>query len=213
MQTNLYIIRHGESEANVRNAFLGWGDLPLTQLGHQQAQATARYLDAIPADAIYASTLTRACQTAEATASRRGMTIQKDANLREIHAGLWEFETFDDLKQKFPESFGLWCENIGLARCDGGESVAQLQERFVTAVKNIAEKHAGQTVFIFTHATPLRTLAAHCLQKLPETMKEVPWANNASVTRVIYENGKLTLVEYSRDDFMGSLTTSLPDNV
>ena len=211
--THLYLIRHGQSEANLRDCFLGHGDLPLTALGHQQAQLTAGYLDSIHADAIYASDLRRAYDTAQHTAQRRNMTVTADRRLREINAGEWDFRPFTELVQAYPEAYDLWQHNIGLARCVGGESVVELQSRIVAAVTDLAQRHEGQTIFLFLHATPIRVLRAFCEGLPPEGLQSVPWASNASVSHVVWDGEKLTMAAYSMDHFMGELVTALPDSV
>jgi hypothetical protein len=55
--------------------------------------------------------------------------------------------------------------------------------------------------------------AAHCLKKTPDTIVEVPWASNASVTKVKFEDETFTLLDYSIDHFMGELSTRLPKGV
>ena len=211
MSTTVYLIRHGESQANRRDVFLGHYNMSLTDTGRKQAELTAAYLfDAAPTPAaIYSSDLTRAHETAECTAVRLGMPIVKDERLREIDAGRWDNKSFTELKTEFAESFVVWTHDIGSARCDGGESVAEVQSRFVAAVADLAARHDGETVFIFSHATPVRTFAAHCLGKTSAEMKEVPWPPNASVTEAVYENGAFRLVEYARHDFMGDMVTSI----
>jgi len=66
---------------------------------------------------------------------------------------------------------------------------------------------------IFTHAMPVRVLAAHSLGKQPQDISSVPWAGNASVTKLEYADGALRLIEYGDDSFMGELSTRLPENV
>ena len=215
MGTVIYLIRHGESEANHRDIFMGHGDIDLSETGRKQACVTAKYLysqEPRP-DAIYSSDLKRAYHTAEKTAELYGMPVIQDAGLREIDAGLWEYLTFPELRERFTESFALWSNNIGLAGCDGGETVAQLQRRIVAAVTRIAGKHKNGNVFLFFHATSIRVFAAHCLGKKPEEIKDVPWPANASVTKVDYDGEKFRMLEYSQDGFMGDLLTKLPDNV
>ena len=211
--TKFYLIRHGESQANAVHQFIGQTDLDLTERGHAQAEATAEFLKGIPVDAIYASDLLRAYHTAVHTAEKKGMGIVKNTALREIYAGLWETRMFDDLPRLFPESFGIWRENIGLARCDEGESVLELQQRVAAEVTRLAELHPGQTVFLFTHATPIRALAALWSGLSPEEMKNLPWASNASVTAAECENGVFRLLEYGRNDFQEALTAALPKTV
>lgn len=211
--TELYLIRHGQSEANLQACFLGHGDLDLTELGRRQAQLAAGYLRNIGVDAIYSSDLKRAFHTAGATAEALGMTVTADRRLREIDGGAWEFRPFTELVREYPVEYNLWQHNIGLSRCAGGESVVELQERIVAAVKDLAARHEGQTLFLFTHATPIRVLRAACEGLAPEVWQSVPWATNASVTHLRCENGHLTLVDYSIDHFMGQLVTALPDSV
>ena len=211
--TKIYFIRHGESEGNMRNTFLGHADLDLSPLGHEQAKLTAKYLKNIPCDAIYSSDLKRAYNTALETANLKGMQIIKSRNLREIFAGKWENQMFSDLEKNFNDTYKVWLENIGRACCDEGESVEELQNRFVSEVIKIAKENTGKTVFIFTHATPIRVLKAKCDNVSLDEIKNISWATNASVTIAEYKEEKLHIVEYSKDDFLGDMITALPDNV
>ncbi len=213
MKTTLYMMRHGESVANAMRVFLGHGDLDLTKTGHAQAERTAKYLKGIPCDAIYASDLLRAFHTAEHTACAVGLPVIPAPQLREIDAGKWDGMAFDDIGIVYPEEYAAWRTDVGNARPVGGESVEELQRRIVAAVAAIAEAHKGQTVFLFSHATPVRAMAAHSLGKTKDEMKTIPWASNASVTRFSYENGAFLLEEYGYDAFMEDLSTKLPANV
>lgn len=214
MSTTIYMIRHGESEGNRKRTFLGHSDWPLTQKGLEQAHKTAAFLHKNDKpNAIYASDLLRAYQTAEATAVLFDLPIQKERRLREIWAGEWEEMLFADIDEKFPKSYGIWREDIGNACPDGGESVAELQQRIVKIVTEIAQKHENQVVFLFTHATPVRVLTAHVLEKSLNEIKDIPWASNASVSKFFYDGEAFTLAEYGRDDFMGEIGTRLPSNI
>lgn len=215
MSTTIYLIRHGESEANERNIFLGHGDLALTGIGQKQACMAADYLKTRigQPDAIYSSDLKRACETGKATADRFDMPITKDQSLREIDAGEWDFVPYSELERKYPDTYKLWVEAIGNSRCDGGESVQALQSRIVSAITRIAKHHENSTVFIFTHATPIRVFAAHCLKKSLGEIKDIPWVTNASITKAVFDEGYFRLLEYGYDDFMGELITVLPANV
>lgn len=212
-ETRIYFIRHGESQANAIDVFLGHTDLDLTQRGSEQAERTADYLQTLKVDCIYSSDLKRAYHTAQATAKRFDLPIQKDERLREIYCGEWENQTFSYLKERYTESYGVWCNDIGLACTDGGESVRQLQERIVQVLTEIAKKHVGQTVLVFSHATPIRCFAGYCKKLALQDLKLLPWPSNASVTQAVYKDGEFSLVEYSLDCFLGTLATKLPDDV
>ena len=212
-KTTLVLVRHGESEANQRDAFLGHCDLPLTERGLAQAKLAAKYLSTLNADAIYSSDLKRAHQTALETAGLVGLPVKTDPNLREVDAGEWDNMTFADLWAKYPETFGLWANDIGNAGADGGETAKQLRRRVMGALTYIARANRGKTVLVFCHGTPIRIAGCIGQGKPIEELKDVPWAANGSATTLEYENGRFRLAEYSREDYMGGLVTKLPENV
>lgn len=215
MATKLIFIRHGESEANFEHRFTGQSNaFGLTERGHAQAQAAAEWLDGTPVDVITASDLRRAFDTAQHLADRRGMEVIPDAGFREIYAGKWEGERFDDLPGLYPEDFGVWLSDIGSAVCTDGESVADLQVRVRAAVERIVRTYPGKTVVIGTHATPIRVM--QCIwQNVPLSgMKDVPWVPNASITTVVYEEDlSWHSVEIGKTAHLAGMETALPKNV
>ena len=206
-KTEIYLIRHGQSEGNLHSLFLGHTDMDITALGHEQAERTARYLENIHADVIYSSDLLRAYHTACHTAALKGMEVIKRSDLREIFAGKWEGMSFADIAKEYKEDFALWRENVGFARCTDGESVIELQKRFTEAVERIVKENDGKTVFIFSHATTVRTASAKWMGISPERLGELPWPTNASVTHARYENGEFSVLEYSKDSFLADIST------
>ena len=75
MKTKIYLVRHGQSEGNLHDQFIGHTDIALTELGRRQAEMAAVYLESIHLDAIYSSDLQRAYDTACATAKRKGLPV------------------------------------------------------------------------------------------------------------------------------------------
>lgn len=209
--TQIYMIRHGQSEANEKNLSLGHGELPLTALGRAQAMKTAEYLKTIPVDAIYSSDLSRAYDTANTTASIINMSIIKDKNLREVDLGKWDLRTYEWLLENYQKEYGLWIEDIDKGEPDGGEPISKMKVRIFNAVERIAKENAGKTVFIFSHAIPIRIMAAYCKNPENPILKQVPWASNASVSHLEYNENGFSMVEYSKDDFLGDMITVLPD--
>ncbi len=212
--TTLLLIRHGESLANVEGRFAGHLDAPLSETGRAQAAITAEYIRShYTVNAVYASDLSRAFETGKAVADRFGLPTNPDSDLREIFAGDWEGAVYDDLPKQFSVSFHTWLTDIGNAVCDGGESVAHLQERVLTALRRIAAEHDGQTVVIATHATPIRSLQCFCEEKPLGDMKAVPWVSNASITVLECELGAFRLLEVGRDAHLGQRRTAFPKKI
>ncbi len=209
----LILVRHGQSEGNLVRSFLGHTDLDLTELGHRQAQCTAKYLKNEKIDVIYSSDLKRAWQTAEHIADEKNLSIIADTELREIYAGEWENRLFNDLETEFAEDFKCWREDIGNARPTGGESVKELSDRIIAELLRIAGMYEGETVCIATHATPIRMACVKAKGIPVELAREVIWAPNASVTVIDVEDGEFKLVKYGYSEHMGELATGLPRNV
>ena len=205
MQTIIYMIRHGESVGNQKRDFLGHTDLPITEKGAQQAHAAARYLASIDfrPDAVYASPLCRAAKTTEIALSLCDAppAIYLDG-LREIYAGEWEGKNFEALDAAYPEERRVWKEDLGHATPVGGEAVASLYGRVVSTVLTIARENEGKTVFIGTHATPIRAVETYARGLSSDLMREVPWPSNASLSVYRFDGERLFSVAYSYDEFM-----------
>lgn len=212
--TTLLLIRHGESIANRQSFFAGQIDPDLEEKGLQQAKLTARYIaENYQVDAIYASDLTRARKTAECLGEIIQLPIIKEPELREINAGQWEGVSFPDLRSKFSDDFALWIEHIGRSRCTGGEAVSELGERIMKILTRIANTHENQTVAVFTHATPIKTVQSIVRTGNMDAMEHIPWVSNASVTIVTYDGTNWALVAESIDDHLLGVKTALPDDV
>ena len=211
--TTLYFVRHGESISNLNTQFAGSLDMPLTEKGRDQAKATAQFLKDVPFSAVYASDLQRAYDTGFAIAEMHALPVHATAELREIYAGDWEGKSYAQLDMDYPDSYGVWRRQIGLAQCPNGESVAQLQARISAFVFDVVRQHPDQTVCIATHATPIRVM--ECIwEKTPlSRMHTIPWVSNASVTVAVYDGDDGRLLYRDQHEHLGDLHTILAKNV
>ena len=207
--TQLLVIRHGESVANKEDKFAGISDFDLTERGRKQAELAAKYIkEHFTVDAVYASDLLRAYNTALPTAHAFGLEVNKSEGLREIYAGRWEGVTYEDIMKTDGAAFSLWSTDYKNAYCPEGESVVQVNERVQAEVRRIVEAHEGQTVVIASHATPvwaIRELA----QENNETYTNTSLVANASVSVLKYENGKFFEVRPNITEHLGELATFL----
>lgn len=212
--TKVYFVRHGESVSNLITQFAGSLDMPLTEKGRAQAVATASFLRDIPFSAVYASDLSRAFDTGLAIAQTRNTPIYAIDQLREIFAGDWEGKQYSQLEAEYPDSYGTWRTQIGMAECPNGESVAQLQSRIRACVEEIVRKHPNEIVCIATHATPIRVMECVWTDTPLAQMHTIPWVSNASVTIAEYcENGVGRLISRDLHQHLGELYTVLAKNV
>lgn len=212
--TTLLLIRHGQSQANLSRVFAGNYDAPLTELGLKQAEKTAEFIaENYRVDCVYASDLIRAFETGKTVANALKLPIIPNDGLREIRAGEWEALPFDDIVVKFPEEYKKWKEDIGNSSCPNGESVKMLGERVMATLTAIAEENDGKTVVVATHATPIRASRTLIEHGNLEPMQDIPWVSNASVTELIYDNGKWSVGKVGQDSHLSDFRTNLPNNV
>jgi broad specificity phosphatase PhoE len=212
--TRILLIRHGESEANSERIFAGNKDVKLMERGIEQAKKTAEYISEFyDVDCVYASDLVRAHKTGEVIAGFLGLKVITDRRLREIYAGEWEGKKFSDLEKNYSKDYTCWLTDIGNCICTGGESVKELGLRVFKAISEIAEKNDGKTVVIATHATPIRVLQCILGGYSFDSMKNIPWVSNASVTELSYECGQWNFIKVCQDEHLSELKTSFPANV
>ena len=209
METTLLFVRHGQSEANLKGIFGGIDcDVPLTELGHKQAEIMSKYLlNKYKPDAVYSSCLSRAIDTAKKVAEPLGLNINQDRRLGEIDGGLWNGKKFDYIAVEYKDEFELWKTDLSKVRPPKGETVYDLQKRAFAAVTEICEKEKGKTVFIATHRVLLRTLQCMWENRPLSDINKCEWLSNCSVSEVLFSNGRLIPVNVGQDGFMGDFIT------
>lgn len=148
----IYLIRHGLTPWNAEKRFQGHKDIPLSEVGVEQAKRTRERLRVLHFDAAYASDLTRAYQTAEIIAEPHGIPVTPMCEFREIHMGDWEGLTRDEIKARYANIFAIWLEKPTLAQIPNFEGVENVANRAEKAFRALAEKHRkDQRIFIVGH--------------------------------------------------------------
>ncbi len=189
--TTLYLIRHGEAEGNVFRRLQGQYDSLITPNGRKQIAALEERFRNIHIDAVYSSDLTRTCITAGAIYKPKGLPLQTDPRLREIGVGVWENHPFGWLDRCDHERNYAFSHSPKTWSVEGSETFDIYTGRFLTALREIAEKHEGQTVALFSHGMVLRG----SLQTLffRDQENAISHCENTAVTCLRYENGEFTL--------------------
>jgi len=160
---NLYLLRHGQTEASRDRRFSGSIDARLSDLGHEMAEAFAEAYAHGPWRAIYASPQQRALDTAAPLARRTGMDVQIVEDLREIAYGAWEGMLEDEVRQRWPVEYGWWAADPATRSTPGGESGLQVAARALAAVERIRASHESGRVLIVSHKSTLRLVVCGLL--------------------------------------------------
>jgi broad specificity phosphatase PhoE len=192
--TRVYLARHGESDWNVERRWQGHADRPLTDRGREQARLLGERLADVKLDAVYASDLRRAWETAEAVARPRGLGVVRLPELREVDVGSWSGCTRDECAERFPGAFARWQE--GGSGWDDGESYEEMGERIVETIRTIAAEHSDGAVLVVSHGGPIRAVHAHALGVDIATHRRTgPVEPNARLSAVSVEDGRILRTE------------------
>lgn len=189
-------IRHGETAWNVDTRIQGQLDVPLNDTGRWQAQRLALALADERIDALYASDLLRAMQTAQTLAATSRCAIIADAGLRERGFGKFEGLTFREVAERWPEQSERWRRRDPDFGPEGGEVLRDFYARCVRTITRLAAAHPGQAIAVVAHGGVMDCLyrAATRLELQAPRSWEL---GNASINRLLYTPQGLTLVGWS----------------
>lgn len=150
----LILARHGETDHNRERRMQGQIDIPLNARGAQQAAALARSLVGTGVDAIYASPLARARDTAQVVAEELGLSVRTDPALLERSFGAWEGLTGDEIKERWPREHEAWTRRRHVEGI-GAESREQVAARVGEYCRALVREHEGQTILVVAHGAAI----------------------------------------------------------
>lgn len=170
MMVRVLVVRHGETSWNAVGRYQGCLDTRLSREGRRQVLQLARGLARRRIDAVYASPLRRARETAVAIAAGCGCPHYTEPALREICHGRWEGLTVKEVAARFPRLWALWRTRPDRVRMPGGESLADVEARAVPGLQGIVRRHPGGTVCVVTHGVTARVILARALGRPPAAL-------------------------------------------
>lgn len=156
--------RHGRTEWNNANRFQGHIDIPLDDVGVQQADQAARVLAAQEPGVIITSDLARAARTAQALMSITGVPVASDPRLREAHAGQWQGLTHAEIQSKDAELLQRWRTDVDVRPGHSGETRVEVGARVGGAIaEHVTDLPPGGTAVFVTHGGAARAAVGHLL--------------------------------------------------
>ena len=192
MKTSIYLIRHGATAANREVPYRLQGralDLPLDEVGVEQAARAAVALSTVEFVAVYSSPLLRARQTAAKLADPRGLETLIDPELIEASLGRWEGLTWDEANARDPELYERFHANPGMTPYPDGESFQQVRERVTPAIARIAAAHPGLKDAMICHNVTARSYLSG-LMGIPIDLARAIRQANGGINLVEFEDGR-----------------------
>jgi probable phosphoglycerate mutase len=204
--TRLILVRHGATALTAQRRYSGRGDVPLSDTGLAQAQATAARVKSLaPAvAAVVTSPLGRCTRTAEVIAATLGgaVPVVVEPDLVECDFGEWEGKTFTEVRAQWPDEMDAWLGSTEEAP-PGGESFRAVATRVRRVVATLHTTYPESTLVVVSHVSPLKillrdALAAgdaflHRLYLDPAGLSIVDmWADGGVAVRMVNETAHLT---------------------
>ena len=188
----LYLVRHGQSEGNVKRYFHGQTDYPLTDLGREQAKEVAEKLKDVSFTCCCTSDLQRAHNTALAClAYHKDVTAEIVTDLREHYVGDMEDLPWEEAERRFPgipEKFVKdWFNTVP----PGGEDPKDMLVRVGRAIDAIIER--GEDTLVASHFGTMSLIAVHLGIMTEEEIIRTGFGQGC-YTAVEIRDGKATLL-------------------
>lgn len=183
--------RHGQTVWNVEHRFQGQRDVPLDETGVAQAERAARLLAGLRPDAVVASDLRRAADTASALSRLAGIPVTLDPDLRERDMGAWEGLSHEEVERCYPEQWAV-------RQPTDGEAYEEVGDRVVAAVDRALEKvPVGDTLVVVSHGAALRSGMARLLDLPPLLWPRIGPLANGSWSLLGQGRGGWRLLEHN----------------
>ena len=188
-ETEVILIRHGETEWNVAQRFQGHKDSDLTENGQSQVEALAERFRDEDLDQLYCSDLLRTQKTADGVSRGTGCNIQLDVRLREKNLGIFEGLNVPEIQKQYSDAYKAFKTGGARYRIESGESTLDLLVRGLEFLEEIRKKHEGRKIGIVTHGGFIRVILKNSLGMSQDTPTRfiIP---NTSVHRIIWRKEK-----------------------
>lgn len=212
--TEILLIRHGETAWNAKKRLQGHLDIPLNVKGERQAAALGRALQNESLDAVIASDLQRARQTAYAIAAPRGMRVLIEPGLRERCYGAFEGMSHGEISLRYPQDYAAWQTRDIDARFPQGERMAEtlreFSQRAVGTIIRIAREGKYRKVALVSHGGVLEC-AYRAAQGGGFAHPRDFDILNASINRFVWNGAALQLCRWGDVAHLGDLDSAVLD--
>lgn len=156
----LYVVRHGQIDANLKHSIVSTTDMELNETGEQQVQELSKKFEKIAYDLIIASPLKRTRRTAEII-NKQEKEIQYEERLIERRAGKWEGICTDEF------DFKPYCNYLTNIECPEGERIVEFCDRVWEFLNELEENYSDKKIVLVTHHGVCRAIACY-YQGMPE---------------------------------------------
>jgi len=185
------MVRHGDTQASQDNRFTGSQDIPLSKDGRVHASELATRLARYPIDAIYASSMQRARDTAGFIASVHGLEVTPVPEFREVNHGVWDGKNIEEIVQQYGQAqVDEYNRDPFHFRPQNGESGEDVLKRAAPMLSQLVKKHGGHTILVVAHKTTNRLLICQFVGIEPRLYRDKLAQRPACLNVLQFQNEK-----------------------
>jgi len=203
----LILARHGETMWNVEKVFRGRADVGLDEVGIKQAELLAKYLSNWELEAIYASPIRRALETANIVARYQKVSARIAEGLTDFDFGEWQSLSEQQVRRLYPDLFNEWHNNPDKVRMPGGESLEDVRRRAVEVVNDIVSRHQGN-VLLVSHRVVIKVLICYLLGLDNSHFRNIN-QDVGGITIFDYVDGRFVLTRHNDTSHLRDLQKSV----
>lgn len=199
--TNVYLVRHGESEWNIHNKVQGKTDIELSKKGIKQAELLAERLEKENIEHIYTSDLKRAKKTAELIQRRIGIDPVEMEIYREIGLGPWEGLTIAEIKENYNEHYRIYREEPASFILPGAETILEVADRVCRGILDIVSRHKNSNILVVSHGVAIKSAVIKILD-----------IDISKYNRFRIDNASITILSFS-DVYSGGVVVNTLNDI
>lgn len=181
-------MRHGEPAPEMNGRCYGNLDINLSDTGREQVRNRVSLLRALAPEMIYTSCSKRAIDSAKAIANEISIRVKRVPALNEMHFGVFEGLSFDEIKMRHPEQYRRWMEHPTRIKFPCGESFAEMRARVLSFLNQLSRAQLQRNVLVISHAGVNRIIVANALK--------LPWKQ---IFRIDQRYAGISIIDYFRD--------------
>ena len=200
--TEIFLVRHGETEWNAGEIFRGRADVSLNEKGIVQAKLLGDYLKKLRLEAVYSSPLQRAVRTAERIARPHSLDVIMESALIDMDYGEWQGMPLTEVKKIYKNLYKKWESAPEKVRIPGGESLDDVGNRAIAAVNKIAKKHEG-SVALVSHRVVNKVLICALLGLDNSHFWNIR-QETCGISSFLYQEGEFILTRHNDTSFLGN---------
>jgi broad specificity phosphatase PhoE len=174
---SIILIRHGETDWNIKGRYQGQADPPLNSQGLLQAQNLVQELIVSPPDILYTSPLLRTRQTADILNNSLHIQVVDEPRLMEIHQGDWQTRLRSEIETLYPELFSKWETDPWKVTPPGGEHLSEVQSRVYSAIDEITSNESRKKIGLVTHRIPIALIKVRYQNMDPDIVRTIHLPN------------------------------------